>query len=67
MAIPAARSEKPLTTRFSQMLAAFELSQQARADRIIRRFSYLGARVSDGKGKAAHPAPAPRCTSTVGI
>ena len=52
VSVSPALSEKPsLAARFSQILAAFERSQMARADRVIRRFSYLGARVPQGEGK----------------
>jgi len=52
VAVKASLSEKPsLAIRFTQMLEAFERSQRARADRVIRRFSYLGARIPDDKQK----------------
>jgi hypothetical protein len=35
------------------MLATFERSQSARADRIIRRFLYLGARIPGDTQKTA--------------
>jgi hypothetical protein len=47
-------SEKQsLATRFSQIVAAFERSQSARADRVIRRFSYLGAGIPEDKQNTA--------------
>jgi hypothetical protein len=36
-----------LAGRFRQILAAVERSQKAKADRVIRRFSYPGARIPD--------------------
>jgi hypothetical protein len=33
------------------MVAAFERSQRERADRVIRRFSYLGARIPEDEAK----------------
>lgn len=50
---PALSGKQSLATRFSQMLAAFERSQGARADRVIRRFSYLGARIPEDRQKTA--------------
>jgi hypothetical protein len=35
------------------MVVAFERSQTARADRVIRRFSYLGARLPNDKQNTA--------------
>ena len=49
---PALTEKQSLATRFSQMVAAFERAQRARADRVIRRFSSLGARVPEDKQKA---------------
>jgi hypothetical protein len=34
------------------MVAAYERSQRARADRVLRRFSYLGARIPEDKQPA---------------
>ena len=54
VAVKASLSGKPsLAIRFTQMLAAFEHAQLARADRVIRRFSYLGARIPGDQQKAA--------------
>ena len=69
---PALSGKQPsLALLFSQMVAAFERSQTARADRIIRRFSYLGARLPEDKQNTAgmsKPAAAVRYRSlTVGI
>jgi hypothetical protein len=45
--------KQSLAIRFTQILAAFERSQRARADRVLRRFSYLGARIPDDMQKPA--------------
>ena len=50
---PALSGKHSLATRFSEMLAAFERSQTARADRVIRRFSYLGARLPEDTQETA--------------
>jgi hypothetical protein len=55
VAVRASLSGKPsLAIRFTQMLEAFERSRRARADRVIRRFSYLGARIPDDKQKTTN-------------
>ena len=45
--------KQSLAIRFTQVLAAFERLQRARADRVLRRFSYLGAWIPDDKEKPA--------------
>jgi len=52
--LPSTLSAKQwLATRLTQMLAAYERSQRARADRVIQRFSYLGARIPGDQQKPA--------------
>lgn len=50
---PTLLAKQWLATHFAQMLAAYERSQRARADRVIQRFSYLGARIPGDQQKPA--------------
>ncbi len=48
---PVLSGKQSLSSRVSQMLAAFERSQTAKADRVIRRFSCLGACIPEDEAK----------------
>jgi hypothetical protein len=50
---PSLSGKQSLATRFTQVLAAYERSQRTRADRVIRRFSYIGARIPEDNQKTA--------------
>ena len=61
--LPATLAAKQwLATCFTQMLAAYERLQRARADRVIQRFSYLGARIP---GDQRQPADEDTCDLVV--